>query len=382
VDVRRTIEAIARNESPKLIAALARMTRDVGAAEEIAQDAIVAALETWPDAGVPDNPGAWLMTTAKRKAIDRMRRERRVEPLDSEPEAPREGMDLLSLVLVACHPSLPNDQRVALTLRLLGGLTTEEIARGFVVPEATIAQRITRAKAALAGVAFEVPRDLSERLAAVLEVVYLIFNEGYTSIRSELCEDALRLGRMLQGLAPDGAEVHGLVALMELQASRLRARVAPDGSPILLADQDRTKWDLLLIQHGRAALAKAEQLGGGVYTLQAAIAECHTREPTDWIRIAALYAALQQRAPSPIIELNRAVAVAHAFGPAAGLELLDEAANVRALEGYHLLPAVRGDLLEKLGRVAEARREFERAAQLAPTEKDKELLLARARKCA
>jgi RNA polymerase sigma factor (sigma-70 family) len=382
VDVRRTIEAIARIESPKLIAALARMTRDVGAAEEIAQDAIVAALETWPDAGVPDNPGAWLMTTAKRKAIDRMRRERRVEPLDSEPEAPREGMDLLSLVLVACHPSLPNDQRVALTLRLLGGLTTEEIARGFVVPEATIAQRITRAKAALAGVAFEVPRDLSERLAAVLEVVYLIFNEGYTSIRSELCEDALRLGRMLQGLAPDGAEVHGLVALMELQASRLRARVAPDGSPILLADQDRTKWDLLLIQHGRAALAKAEQLGGGVYTLQAAIAECHTREPTDWIRIAALYAALQQRAPSPIIELNRAVAVAHAFGPAAGLELLDEAANVRALEGYHLLPAVRGDLLEKLGRLAEARREFERAAELAPNERDQELLLARARKCA
>jgi RNA polymerase sigma factor (sigma-70 family) len=366
VDVRRTIEAIARIESPKLIAALARMTRDVGAAEEIAQDAIVAALETWPDSGVPDNPGAWLMTTAKRKAIDRMRRERRVEPLDSEPEAPREGMDLLSLVLVACHPSLPNDQRVALTLRLLGGLTTEEIARAFVVPEATIAQRITRAK---------------ERLAAVLEVVYLIFNEGYTSIRSELCEDALRLGRMLQGLAPDEAEVHGLVALMEVQASRLPARIAPDGSPILLADQDRTKWDLLLIQHGRAALAKAEQLGGGVYTLQAAIAECHTREPTDWIRIAALYAALQQRAPSPIIELNRAVAVAHAFGPAAGLELLDEAANVRALEGYHLLPAVRGDLLEKLGRLAEARREFERAAELAPNEKDKQLLLARASRC-
>jgi RNA polymerase sigma-70 factor, ECF subfamily len=387
VDVRRTIAAIARIESPKLIATLARITRDIGAAEELAQDAIVAALETWPEAGVPDNPGAWLMTTAKRKAIDRLRRERRAEPLEVEPEAPREGMDLLSLMLVACHPSLPADQRVALTLRLLGGLSIDEIARAFVVPEATIAQRITRAKHALEGVEFDLPRDLTDRLAAVLEVVYLIFNEGYTSIRSDLCEDALRLGRMLQAMAPDDAEVHGLAALMELQASRLRARTGKDGEPILLADQNRALWDPLLIQRGLAALARAEQLRSppGPYTLQAAIAACHARAPTveatDWVKIAALYAALQQQTPSPIIELNRAVAVGHAFGPAAGLALLDEAANVRALEGYHLLPAVRGDLLAKLGRTKEARREFERAAELAPSARDKQLLLARAAAC-
>jgi RNA polymerase sigma factor (sigma-70 family) len=376
-------DALFRIEYPKLIAGLVRITRDVGIAEDLAQDALVAAMETWPRDGTPDNPGAWLMTTARNRALDRVRRNARFpqEALVVEPAAPAQAMDLLSLMLVACHPSLPIDQRVALTLRLLGGLTVDEIARAFVVPAATIQQRITRAKQALVGVPFEVPRDLSDRLDGVLEVIYLVFNEGYSSIRSELCDDALRLGRTLEALAGNEPEVHGLVALMELQASRLRARIAPDGSPVLLADQDRRKWDLAAIHRGRQALAKAEQLGGGVYTLQAAIAECHTREPTDWIRIAALYAGLQQRAPSPIVELNRAVAVAHAFGPAAGLELLDDAANVRALAGYHLLPAVRGDLLEKLGRMKEARRELEHAAELAPSEKDKQLLLARAAKC-
>ena len=376
-------DALFRIEYPKLIAGLVRITRDVAIAEDLAQDALVAAMEAWPAGGTPDNPGAWLMTTARNRALDRVRRAARFphEALVVEPAAPPQPMDLLSLMLVACHPSLPMDQRLALTLRLLGGLTSAEIARAFVVPEATILQRITRGKQALVGVPFEVPRDLTERLEAVLEVIYLIFNEGYSSIRSELCDDALRLGRKLATLAPDEAEVHGLVALMELQASRLSARVAPDGSPVLLADQDRRRWDLAAIQRGRAALARAEQLGGGVYTLQAAIAGSHTREQTDWIKIAALYAALQQRAPSPIVELNRAVAIAHAFGPAAGLELLDDAANVRALAGYHLLPAVRGDLLEKLGRTKEARREFERAAELAPSDKDKQLLLARAAKC-
>jgi predicted RNA polymerase sigma factor len=324
-------DALFRIEYPKLIAALVRITRDVGTAEDLAQDALVAA------------------------------------------------MDLLSLMLIACYPSLPADQRVALTLRLLGGLTVPEIARAFVVPEATIAQRITRAKQALVGVPFEVPRDLSDRLDGVLEVIYLIFNEGYSSIRSPLCEDALRLARTLQTLAPDHAEVHGLLALMELQASRLAARTAPDGSVILLAEHDRRKWDLAAIGRGKAALARAEALGGGVYTLQAAIAACHTEPTTDWIKIAALYAALQQRAPSPIVEFNRAVAAAHAFGPAAGLELLDDAANVRALAGYHLLHAVRGDLLAKLGRTKEARSELEQAASLAPTEQDRALLLARAR---
>ena len=379
-------DALFRIEYPKLIAGLVRITRDVAIAEDLAQDALVAAMETWPRDGTPDNPGAWLMTTARNRALDRVRKSARFphEALVVEPAAPAQPMDLLSLMLVACHPSLPTEQRVALTLRLLGGLTAAEIARAFVVPEATIAQRISRAKQALTGIPFEVPRerrDLAERTGAVLEVVYLIFNEGYSSIRTELCDDALRLGRTLATLAPDEAEVHGLVALMELQASRLAARTAPDGSPILLADQDRRRWDVAAIHRGRAALAKAEQLGGGVYTLQAAIAECHTREEADWIRIAALYASLQQRAPSPIVELNRAVAVAHAFGPAAGLELLDDAANVRALAGYHLLPAVRGDQLEKLGRLAEARREFERAAELAPGDKDKQLLLARAARC-
>jgi RNA polymerase sigma factor (sigma-70 family) len=373
-------DALFRIEYPKLIAALVRITRDVGIAEDLAQDALVAAMETWPRDGTPDNPGAWLMTTARNRALDRVRRSRRFpqEALVVEPAAPAQAMDLLSLMLVACHPSLPADQRVALTLRLLGGLTVAEIARAFVVPETTITQRITRAKQALVGVPFEVPRDLSDRLDGVLEVIYLIFNEGYSSIRSPLCDDARRLARTLQTLVPDHAEVHGLLALMELQASRLAARIAPDGSPILLADQDRRKWDIAAIQRGKAALARAESLGGGVYTLQAAIAACHTEATTDWIKIAAIYAALQQRAPSPIVELNRAVAVAHAFGPAAGLELLDDAANVRALAGYHLLHAVRGDLLEKLGRVKEARKEFERAADLATDPKDKQLMLARA----
>ena len=375
-------DALFRIEYGKLIAGLVRIVRDVGLAEEFAQDALVAAMETWPHAGVPENPGAWLMTTARHKALDRVRRNARFpqDALVVEPAAPAQPLDLLSLILVSCHPSLPVEQRVALTLRLLGGLTVAEIARAFVVPETTIQQRITRAKQALHGVPFEVPRELGERLEAVLEVVYLIFNEGYSSVRGELVEDALRLGRMLQSMAPEQAEVHGLVALMELQASRIAARTAPDGSLVRFADQDRGRWDPLLIQRGRAALAKAESLAPsrGVYTLQAAIAACHTQQPTDWIKIAALYAALQQRAPSPIVELNRAVAVAHAFGPQAGLELLDEAANVRALADYHLLPAVRGDLLEKLGRTREARREFERAAELAPTDKDRELLLARA----
>jgi RNA polymerase sigma factor (sigma-70 family) len=373
-------DALFRIEYPKLIAALVRITRDVGTAEDLAQDALVAAMETWPRDGTPDNPGAWLMTTARNRALDRVRRSKRFpqEALVVEPAAPAQAMDLLSLMVVSCHPSLPADQRVALTLRLLGGLTTAEIARAFVVPEATIAQRITRAKQALVGVPFELPHDLSDRIDGVLEVIYLIFNEGYSVVRSELCDDALRLARTLQTLAPAHAEVHGLLALMELQASRLAARTAPDGSPILLADQDRRKWDVAAIQRGRAALARAESLGGGVYALQAAIAACHTESTTDWLKIAAIYAALQQRAPSPIVELNRAVAVAHAFGPAAGLELLDDGANVRALAGYHLLHAVRGDLLEKLGRTKEARKEFERAADLATDPKDKQLMLSRA----
>jgi RNA polymerase sigma factor (sigma-70 family) len=378
-------DALFRIEYPALVAALVRITRDVAIAEDLAQDALVAAIENWPEAGVPDNPGAWLMTVARNRAIDRIRRDARYPQvaLVVEPAAPAQPLDLLSLMLVSCHPSLPTEQRIALTLRLLGGLTIDEIARAFIVPVATIQQRITRAKAALSGVPFEVPRDLTDRLDAVLEVIYLIFNEGYSSARSELADDALRLGRTLGALAPDASEVHGLVALMELQASRIGARTAPDGSSVLLADQDRRRWDLAAIHRGRAALAKAEQLTAsrGVYTLQAAIAECHTRAPTDWIRIAALYAALQQRAPSPIVELNRAVAVSHAFGPAAGLALLDEAANVRALDSYYLLPAVRGDLLDKLGRRTEARRELERAAELAPNDKDKQLLLARANKC-
>ncbi|HSN30120.1 MAG TPA: sigma-70 family RNA polymerase sigma factor [Kofleriaceae bacterium] len=381
-------DALFRIEYPKLIAGLVRIVRDVATAEELAQDALVAAMETWPRDGVPEKPGAWLMTTARNKALDRVRRNARFpqQALVVEPEAPPVALDLLSLILVSCHPVLPMDQRVALTLRLLGGLTSAEIARAFVVPEATIQQRITRAKQALHGVPFEVTRELGERLDAVLEVVYLIFNEGYSSVRSELVGDALRLGRMLEGVAPEVAEVHGLVALMELQASRIPARTAADGSLVLLADQDRRRWDVAAIGRGRAALAKAEALAAaaapgtsrGVYALQAAIAECHTRDTTDWIRIAALYAALQQRAPSPIVELNRAVAVAHAFGPAAGLALLDDAANVRALAGYHLLPAVRGDLLAKLGRTREARKEFERAAALAPTDKDRQLMVARA----
>ena len=377
-------DALFRIEYPKLIAGLVRIVRDVSTAEEFAQDALVAAMETWPRDGVPENPGAWLMTTARNRALDRVRRNARFpqDALVVEPAAPVQALDLLSLILVSCHPSLPIDQRVALTLRLLGGLTAAEIARAFVVPEATIQQRITRAKQALHGVPFDVPRELGERLDAVLEVVYLIFNEGYSSVRSELVEDALRLGRMLQGMAPDAAEVHGLVALMELQASRIPARTAPDGSLVLLADQDRGRWDLAAIGRGRAALAKAEALGGGVYTLQAAIAACHTQDATDWVKIAALYTALAQAMPSPVVELNRAVAVGMAFGPAAGLEIVDAIAGEPSLARYHLLFAVRADLLTRLGRVDEARAELERAASLTRNARERANLLDRARQCA
>jgi RNA polymerase sigma-70 factor, ECF subfamily len=410
-DVHRTIEAIWRIESPRLIAGLARMLRDVGLAEELAQDALVAALETWPESGVPENPGAWLTATAKRRGIDALRRGQRLErkheelgrELDADraaapdPEAAMDGIvsdDLLRLVFTACHPVLSTDAQVALTLRLLGGLTTVEIARAFLVPEPTIAQRIVRAKKALADaqVPFEVPRgaELAARLSSVLRVVYLVFNEGYSAtagddwMRPALCEDALRLGRVLAELVPHEPEVHGLVALMELQSSRSRARVGPSGEPILLLEQDRGRWDQLLIHRGLAALERAERLGDppGPYVLQASIAACHARartpEETDWTGIAARYAALAQLAPSPVVELNRAVAVSMAFGPAAGLELVDALVPEPSLRGYHLLPSVRGDLLAKLGRFEEARIELERAASLTQNARERELLLRRA----
>jgi RNA polymerase sigma factor (sigma-70 family) len=411
-DAHRAVEAVWRIESPKLIAGLTRMVRDVGLAEDLAQDALVAALEQWPSSGVPDNPGAWLMTTAKRRAIDTLRRskmqERKHPEIGVEMEAQLEraapdldaaiddhiGDDLLRLIFMTCHPVLSTEARAALTLRLLGGLTTDEIARAFLVSEPTIAQRIVRAKRTLneKKVPFEVPRpeELAARLASVLEVIYLIFNEGYAATagddwaRPSLCEDALRLGRVLTGLVPAEPETHGLVALMEIQASRLRARVGPSGEPVLLLDQDRARWDWVLVRHGLAALDRAEQLSErlGYYTLQAAIAACHARarraEDTDWRRIAALYGGLAAIAPSPIVELNRAVAVAMAFGPAAGLEIVDALAAEKTLESYHLLPSVRGDLLEKLGRLDEARAEFERAASMTRNAKERALLLRRA----
>jgi RNA polymerase sigma factor (sigma-70 family) len=414
-DTHRAIEAVWRIESARLIARLARLVRDVGLAEELAQDALVAALEQWPAAGVPDKPGAWLMATAKHRAIDLLRRNKRLERKHEEIvrdlEARRDrstpdldaaldddvGDDLLRLVFTACHPVLSTEARVALTLRLLGGLTTDEIARAFLVPEATVAQRIVRAKRTLAekNVPFEVPRgsELAGRLASVLEVVYLIFNEGYSAtagstwVRPELCEEALRLGRILAGLAPNESEVHGLVALMEIQASRLRSRVGPSGEPVVLLDQNRALWDQLLIRRGLAALERAESLGGelGPYALQGAIAACHARartaEETNWARIAALYETLAQVTPSPVVELNRAVAVAMAFGPAAGLELVDALVSEPALAGYHLLPAVRGDFLTKLGRLDEARTELERAAALTKNARERYLLLERARAC-
>ncbi len=410
-DTHRAIDAVWRIESAKLIAGLARIVGDVGVAEDLAQDALVAALERWPEAGVPDNPGAWLMATAKHRAIDLLRRrtrlERKHQQLGYELEVQQElavpkldaaiddhvGDDLLRLMFTACHPVLSTEARVALTLRLLGGLTTEEIARAFLVPAPTVAQRIVRAKRTLAdaGVPFEVPRgaELTARLSSVLEVVYLIFNEGYAAtagddwLRPALCEDALRLGRILAELAPEEPEVHGLVALMEIQASRSRARVGPTGEPILLLDQNRSRWDQLLIRRGLAALERAEQLGGanGPYALQAAIAACHARartgEETDWERIAALYDALAEVTPSPVVELNRAVAVGMAFGPAAGLDLVDALRAEPSLKSYHLLPAVRGDLLDKLGRFEEARAEFERAASLTQNARERTLLLER-----
>jgi len=413
-DPHRAIDAVWRIESARLIAGLARMVRDVGLAEELAQEALVAALERWPESGVPENPGAWLMTAAKNRAIDLLRRrkllERKQEEVGREVEGEVEtpdldaaiddgvGDDLLGLVFIACHPILSPEARVALTLRLLGGLTTEEISRAFLVPETTVAQRIVRAKRTLAEarVPFEVPRgaDLAARLSSVLEVIYLVFNEGYSATagddwtRPELCQDALRLGRILAGLLPEEPEVHALAALMEIQASRLRARVGPSGEPVLLLDQNRALWDQLLIQRGLTALDRAEKLGGarGPYALQAAVAACHARArtaaETDWSRIASLYEALLQVTPSPIIELNRAVAVSMASGPAAGLELVDELLSERSLQGYHLLPSVRGDLLAKLGRLEEARTEFERAASLTKNARERALLLERAAKCA
>ncbi|MCX4747632.1 RNA polymerase sigma factor [Kitasatospora sp. NBC_01287] len=407
--------AVWRIESPRLIAGLVRIVRDLDLAEELAQDALVAALEQWPGEGVPRNPGAWLMTTAKRRAIDLVRREQRLagkldrfgHQLAAEPAPGPEQLaeqseeiedDLLRLVFTACHPVLATEARVALTLRLLGGLTTDEIARAFLVAESTVAQRIVRAKRSLARaeVPFEVPAgpELARRLDSVLEVIYLIFNEGYAAtagddwMRPGLCEDALRLGRVLAELVPGESEVHGLVALLEIQASRAAARAGVDGAPVLLLDQDRARWDQLLIHRGLAALERAEQLAAGPlgpYALQASIAACHVRagspERTDWVRIAALYEALARRAPSPVVELNRAVALGMAFGPAVGLDLLDQLREEPALRGYHLLPAVRGDLLAKLGRPAEARAEFERAAELTRNGRECALLLDRAAAC-
>jgi RNA polymerase sigma factor (sigma-70 family) len=415
-EAHRAIDAVWRIESPRLIAGLTRLVRDVGLAEDLAQDALVAALEQWPAAGVPAKPGAWLMAVAKRRAIDLLRRrarfERKAAEVGYEMEARLErtepdldaslddevGDDLLRLMFIACHPVLSTEARVALTLRLLGGLTTVEIARAFLVPEPTIAQRIVRAKRTLAEarVPFEVPRgaDLSARLSSVLGVLYLVFNEGYAAtagddwMRPALCEEALRLGRILAELAPEEPEVHGLVALMEIQASRARARVGPAGEPVLLPDQDRTRWDHLLIRRGLAALERAEVLGGalGPYALQAAIAACHARtrapEDTDWARIAALYDALAQLTPSPVVELNRAVAVGMAFGPAAGLELVDALTAEPSLKGYHLLPSVRGDFLVKLGRFEEAQEEFKRAASLTRNARERALLIERATACA
>ena len=414
-DAHRTIDAIWHIESPRLIASIARMVRDVGLAEEIAQDALVAALEQWPASGVPDRPGAWLMGTAKHRAIDLLRRNKRLvekqellgrELLGQAPLGVPElealmdedqshiSDDMLRLVFVACHPLLSMDARVALTLRLVGGLTTDEIARAFLVPEATIAQRIVRAKRTLsdAHVPFEVPagEELTARLESVLEVIYLVFNEGYSAtagedwIRPALCEDALRLGRILAELTPNEPEVHGLVALMEIQASRLRARTGPSGEPIVLLAQNRGLWDHLLIRRGLAALKRAESLGAGrgPYTAQAAIAACHARartaEETDWERIASLYEELAAIQPSPVVELNRAVAVAMAYGPEAGLELVDGLVDEPSLRGYHLLPSVRGDFLVRLGRLGEARDEFNRAASLTRNARERELLLARA----
>jgi RNA polymerase sigma factor (sigma-70 family) len=413
-DAHRAIDAVWRIESAKLIAGLARMVRDVGVAEDLAQEALLAALEQWPEAGIPEKPGAWLMATAKRRAIDHFRRgqmlDRKHEELGREYEIREQtvpdfdtalddeiGDDLLRLIFTACHPVLSTEARVALTLRLLGGLTTEEIARAFLVPEATVAQRIVRAKRTLseAHVPYEVPRgaELAARLAAVLQVIYLIFNEGYSATSGEdwmrpgLCEDALRLGRIVAGLMPQEPEVHGLVALMEIQASRSRARTGPAGEPVLLLQQDRRRWDQLLIRRGLAALERAEKLGvaRGPYVLQAEIAACHARavraEKTDWSRIAALYAELASVTPSPVIELNRAVAVGMAFGPAAGLEVVDGLMREPALAGYHLLPSVRGDLLVKLGRLNEARAELERAASLTRNARERELLRERVRQC-
>jgi len=410
------IDAVWRIESAKIIAGLTRIVRDVGLAEELAQDALVAALEKWPSSGVPDNPGAWLMAAAKYRALDELRRRKLVERKHDEyghelevheahlhvdsHEAPDDdvGDDLLRLIFIACHPVLSPDARAALTLRLLGGLTTDEIARAFLVPEATMAQRIVRAKRTLteARVPFEVPRaaELQQRLASVLEVIYLVFNEGYAAtagdhwMRPALCQEALRLGRILAELVPGEPEVHGLVSLMEIQASRTAARVDAQGVPILLLDQNRARWDWLLIQRGLAALARAEALGGalGPYALQAAIAACHARatapDATDWPRIAALYDALAQLMPSPVVELNRAVALSMAFGPAEGLEVVDALVAQGALRGYHLLASVRGDLLARLGRMSEARAEFETAASLTRNARERALLRDRAAACA
>jgi RNA polymerase sigma factor (sigma-70 family) len=415
VDVGRTIDAVWRIESAKLIAALARLTRDVGQAEELAQDALVTALEQWPRSGIPDNPAAWLMTTARNRAFDLLRRrrmlERKHETLSADARMDEEethmsveaaaddeiGDDLLRLIFIACHPLLATEARTALTLRLLGGLTTAEIARAFLVPEPTVAQRIVRAKRALAeaAVPFEIPRgeELRRRLGSVLEVIYLIFNEGYAAtagsdwMRPALCEEALRIGRILAELAPRESEVHGLAALMEIQASRIRARTGPHGEPVLLFEQNRAAWDRVLIHRGLIALARGEALGEtrGPYLLQAAIAACHVRAvtpaDTDWVYITALYDELVRLVPTPVVELNRAVAVAMAYGPAAGLELADQLSAEGALESYHLLPSVRGDLLAKLGRYAEARGEFERAALLTRNARESRLLLDRAAAC-
>jgi RNA polymerase sigma-70 factor (ECF subfamily) len=417
-DAHRTVDAVFRIEQAKLIAGLARMVRDVGLAEELAQDALVAALEQWPKSGIPDKPGAWLMAAAKHRAIDRLRRQRLIERKHdemshelaegeaAEPDLDAAlddhiGDDLLRLIFTACHPVLAAEARVALTLRLIGGLTTEEIGRAFLMPEPTVAQRIVRAKRTLTEkrIPFEVPRgaELGQRLASVLEVIYLIFNEGYAAtagddwMRPQLCEEAQRLGRILAGLASNEPEVHGLIAVMEIQASRLNARTGPGGEPILLLDQDRSRWDHLLIRRGLAALGRAEVCakdqgqGLGPYALQAAIAACHARArtggETDWARIVSLYGALAELAPSPVVQLNRAVALAMLSGPAAGLELIDKLTLEPALRTYHLLPSVRGDLLKKLGRLDEARAEFERAAQLTRNERERKLLLARVADC-
>ena len=415
-DAHRAVEAIWRIESAKIIAGLTRMVRDVGLAEELAQDALVAALETWPRAGTPDNPGAWLMQTAKNRALDHFRHgkmhsekegeltwEIETALTDAQPDVEAQlddpvRDDLLRLIFISCHPLLSPEARAALTLRLLGGLTTDEIARAFLVAEPAIAQRIVRAKKTLsdAKVPFEVPRgeELAERLASVLEVIYLIFNEGYSAtsgddwMRPTLCEEALRLGRILAGLEPDEPEVHGLVALMEIQASRLAARIGPDGAPILLLDQDRSRWDPLLIRRGLEALERAEALGGamGPYALQAAIAACHARarmaDQTDWARIVSIYEALGRINPSPVVELNRAVAASMASGPAEGLKIVDRIRKEPALASYHLLYSVRGDLLAKLGRHGEARGEFERAAGLTRNERERALLSKRAEESA